>query len=105
MELINERMQVKRALKNWPDRYLAISKQELAIKKEKLSELDPETATAEDIAAIVGNTHLVHKSECCECGEDSWNIVKLGQDIEYDDPVAWICRDCLVKAIKLIDGG
>lgn len=47
---------------------------------------------------------------CSECGEKKPSVVKVGPDYDPGDyevgavEEVWVCRECLVKALALIDG-
>jgi len=66
-------------------------------------QLDPETATAAQIAEIIGNTSWAQKRSCSECGGESWDIVEIGEPRDYESETANACRDCLVAALRLLD--
>lgn len=62
--------------------------------------LNPKTEDA--IAEIIGNRSWT-ANHCNECGKDSDALIQIGQDEDYESSTAWICRDCLSKAIAMID--
>lgn len=103
MKLLNERNQIKTAIENWIANYglessYGADKRKRHVGRELLA-LDQETATAQDVAAIIGNESWVCQRACNECGAKTWGIVEVGDD---DDSV-WICADCLRAALKLIE--
>jgi len=65
-----------------------------------LIELNPKTEDA--IAEIIGNRSWT-ANNCNECGKDSDVLIQIGQPEDYESSTAWICRDCLSKAIAMID--
>lgn len=67
-----------------------------------LAALDPETATAEDVAAITGNTSWVAVT-CGECGRSVDRAVQLGEEPGDDSATVLVCRGCLVGALALLD--
>lgn len=69
---------------------------------EKLCALDKETATAEDVAKIIGNDSWVKPWECGECGKASWQVAEVGEDANYESYTAYVCLDCLKKAVDLL---
>jgi len=110
MKLLNERAQVKLAIKNWLGIYGAeytYPEDNRGIKVgAELMALDPETATARDVADIIGESFWAHEKPCSECGTRTWNIIKF-EEMEGpmdDSTIIFICRDCLVKALRLIEG-
>lgn len=68
----------------------------------KLRTLDVETATAEDVAAIIGNGSWVCQRRCHECNIDTYDAVELGEPPDYESATATICRSCLVAALDLL---
>lgn len=67
----------------------------------KLERLDPETATTDDVAAIIGNRMWAEPLSCHECRKTSWNCVELGEPPEIESSTARICPDCLRLALSL----
>lgn len=106
MILLNERAQVKQAIKNWLgmyglDRTYGADKRGRKVGAELLA-LDQETATADDVAEIIGNHSWVHEKSCSECGAESWGIVEIGEPPDYESATAYLCRDCLQSALRLL---
>ena len=71
MKLISIRSQIKEVSDRWKESYLGHTwmgqnKKEIF---DKLKKLDPETATKEDVANIVGNYSWAKEKQCYECGE------------------------------------
>lgn len=107
MKLLDEKSQINDVADRWIAQYghgtycsdtrgRHVGKELLAINKE--------SATASDVAEIIGNNSWVCEKSCSECGAESWNIVQIGEEPDYESHTANICRDCLVAAIALIDG-
>jgi hypothetical protein len=68
----------------------------------RLEHLDKETATPEDVAAIIGNKSWVAYTHTCnDCGKESEIVVMVGDEPDYDSHTAWICPSCLQKALTL----
>ena len=102
MELLNERTETRTIVKRW-DMYASCSDREEIL--QQLKKLDLETATAKDVAQIVGNGSWVKtRYECHECGQEYDQVVTLGEPPDYEACTADICEDCLRKALKLIVG-
>lgn len=104
MELMNERHQVRdvadRHLRAYPDpRFVYANKTTAGDMQAKLRALDPEEATAEDVAAIVGNRSWVEQKECNECGAAGWDTVQLG---DPERETVCICAACLKAAVRLV---
>jgi hypothetical protein len=75
----------------------AISNKEIA---ETLDAIDAETATPEDIAAIIGNESWTRLS-CDECGKDTDAVLTVGQEPDYDSHTASLCRSCVKRAFSI----
>jgi hypothetical protein len=106
MKHLNERTQIKDAIKNFVATYglgtYGADRRGKNIGEELLA-LDPETATASEISKIIGNTAWCAKRVCDECGTVTWDIVEIGEPPYYESATAEICIDCLKKAVQLID--
>lgn len=103
MELMSERNQVRtvadRHLRAYPDpAYVYWDKTTAGEKQAQLRALDPETATAADVAAIIGNGNWVEPKECGECGATGWDAVELG---DPESESVCICMKCLKAAARL----
>lgn len=68
----------------------------------ELSQLDAETATAADVAEIIGNSSWVMPTACSECRTETWQIVEVGEEDDHESATAWLCADCLRKALALV---
>jgi hypothetical protein len=105
MELLNERNQVRTVARRWHCQYGAGTyggdKRRRMVGAE-LAALDVETATAADVAELVGNGSWVCKNICHECGADTWDAVQVGQAPDYESSTAIICGDCLRAALRLL---
>jgi hypothetical protein len=66
----------------------------------RLNALDTETATPEDIAAIIGNPSWA-QLECDECGRDREHLVRVGDEPDYDARWQDLCADCLLAAFEM----
>lgn len=63
----------------------------------------PETATAADADAIIGNDGWT-RNACSDCGARH-SIVQIGQDeSDYDCRYSYLCADCVVRLQALVDG-
>lgn len=67
--------------------------------------LNPETATAAEVEAIVGNNSWTAVPHCDECGAAADQVVGLGEVLDHDSAGAFICRECLVKALEFMTSG
>lgn len=108
MRLINERENVRGVAERWKAQYfrsgtwarLDIGRAEKIY--HDLAALDPETATARDVAAIIGNSSWAGPGDCNECGQSRNVLVELGQEPDYESATDRICEDCLRKALALV---
>ena len=105
MELLNERHQVRTVAEKWRTQhgtgtYVADKRGRMV--GDELAALDPETATADDVAEIIGNRSWVDKSICHECGAETWDAVEVGQPPDYESSTATICGGCLRAALRLL---
>ena len=105
MELLNERHQVRNVAKKWRAQYGAGTyggdKRQRMVGQE-LAALNAETATAAEVAEIVGNGSWVCKKTCHECGAETWDAVEVGQPPDYESSTATICGGCLRAALRLL---
>lgn len=106
MEIMNERFQIKQAIKNWIGMYgleetYGADKRGRQVGKELMA-LDQETATTSEVTEIIG-VSWVYKKECGECGEKTWDIVEIGEIPNYESQTAYLCLNCLKKAVRLLE--
>lgn len=67
---------------------------------ENLDDLDGETATPEDVAAIIGNESWTRLT-CDECGKDTDAVLTVGQEPDYESHTASLCRSCVERASSI----
>jgi Zn finger protein HypA/HybF involved in hydrogenase expression len=77
-----------------------LSKQQIAV---KLDALDGDTASAEDVSAIIGNESWT-RFKCDECKADVTLTVQVGDEPDYESHTAELCLKCTEKAAALIRG-
>lgn len=105
MKLFTIRTQILDVAKRWSDQYANWPHDfdgEKAGIGRKLKRLKKSTASAEDVAAIIGNDSWAREEECSECEQKAGVLVELGWDSEYDCPKVKVCRTCIQKAATLI---
>ena len=100
MKFLNERNQVRTVAARWKQQCHGTAYQPIG---PLLAALDPETATAEDVAAIIGHYSWVNSGQCNECGVRSWQLVQLGEEPNYESCTAYICLPCLQQAVALCE--
>ena len=69
--------------------------------EEELEALDKDKATAQDVAAIIGNESWT-SLKCDECGNETETVVQVGQEPEYDSHTACLCVPCVKTAAGLV---
>lgn len=72
------------------------------LKGARLAALDLETATRDDVQAIVGNDSLT-KLLCCQCGQETDAVVVVGQEIDWESRTAELCLSCMRLAANLVE--
>lgn len=106
MIVLDERTQVKQAIQRWVamyglDRTYGADKRGRRVGAELMA-LDQDTATAADVAEIIGNSSWVRERACNECGKETWDVVEIGEPPCYESATACVCRDCLRAALRLL---
>lgn len=109
MKRYSERELVRTVAERWRKQYGRdpsgiFGGRDKAVILRQLEALDVETATAGDVAAIIGNKSWVSPDACDECGTASWSNVQVGQEPDYESATATLCADCLRKALALAEG-
>lgn len=99
MKLITKRSLIREVAKCWRAQYQCYMSTERIAIAEKLDALNVETATAEEVAKIIGNNSWCSLPPCEECEDQVAAIVSLGLP-EGDH--FYICPTCLKKALALI---
>ena len=109
MRLINERENVRGVAERWKSQYChgdgswsTTINGDTGMVYKRLAALDIETATASQVAEIIGNNTWAGPGDCNECGQSRNVLVELGQDPDYESATARICEDCLRKALALV---
>ena len=106
MKLLSERNQIQGVAERWRAAYgdgtYGCDERKRSVSCE-LAALDKETATAEQVAEIIGNSSWVCEPTCHECGKPNWQTVQLGQEPDYESSTASICADCLRSALQLLE--
>jgi len=69
----------------------------------RLLALDPEAATEEDVAAIIGNSGWT-RIDCDGCEKSVKAAVQVGAPPDYDSATALLCAECIRVASALLDG-
>lgn len=104
--LITERELIRGVARRWAEQYGPRWDRHDAHKREiydRLLKLDPETCSAADVAAIIGNSSWTHIG-CNGCGNDVTSAVEVGAPRDYDSSTATLCADCVREALAAFGG-
>jgi hypothetical protein len=108
MKVITVRSQIRDVAERWKALYRRQGKWAVTMGSdmgrlyEALKALNPETATADDVAMIIGNKSWAGPLECHNCGEEFDAVVEVGQEPDYDSHTARLCHNCLRHALALL---
>jgi crossover junction endodeoxyribonuclease RusA len=103
MLIITTRSLIREVAARWRSQYREPVGDKLEIAM-KLDALDPGTASADAVNAIIGNSSWTSMT-CNECRCRVAAVVRLGEEPDFESHTADICFDCLAKAVALARGG
>lgn len=110
MIVIDERHKIEGVAERWKAQYFRNGEWyrggvlgDCGLAYARLSALDPKTATAKEVAAIIGNNSWAGPDDCHECGKTVECTVQIGQPPDYESHTAQVCLDCLRKAVQLLE--
>ncbi len=116
MRIITERTQIREVSKRWDRQYPQESAaHDKRVIGDRLRRLDLETATADEVAAIVGNRTWAERQACdcepCMTSDGYGNeeqkrhavVVQVGEASGYDSRTAQMCLSCARAALALIE--
>ena len=104
MKLLTERTLIREVAQRWAEQYSDAywrkdkEKQDIG---RRLKALDPERATASDVADIIGNDSWTRIDHCEECGAE--NIPAAVRLADTTSGATDICLPCLRKAVRLAE--
>lgn len=98
MRVITIRSQIREVADRWARQYPG-SKEDILV---QLRALDPEEATAGDVAAIIGNKSWACPQQCNECKDYFPVVVQIGDEPDFESSTAVVCRECLARALAAI---
>jgi hypothetical protein len=105
MIVITQRSLIRDVAKRWKLQYRdARSGTDKIEVGRKLAMLDGETASADAVNAIIGNSSWTQVPKCDECGASREVVVQLGEEPDYESHTACICVECLRKAVTEAEG-
>ena len=106
MKLVTERIRAREVASQWAKAYPLDGPYGKCEKKQsiarQLNDLNGETATADEIASIIGNNSWCGPSKCDECGANVDAVVEIGEEPDYESHTATICLPCLQLAVAMI---
>jgi hypothetical protein len=97
MELVTRRTLAAEAADRWVAQY----KGNLGGKASAIRALG-ESPDPDAVDAIIGNGSWTSVPECNECKADVAAVVRIGDEPDYESNTAWVCEDCLKKALAVI---
>ena len=100
MKLITERDLIRLVLDSWCAQYPETTGENYETTK-KLMDLNRETATSEEVNAIIGNRTWTEVT-CDQCGNSTSLAVMVGQEPDDESSTAVLCDKCLTAAYKLL---
>jgi len=69
---------------------------------EALDALNKETASIQDVEAIIGNGSWTRLT-CDECSSEVDAVIRMGQEPDYESSTALLCFSCVKKAAEMIN--
>ena len=97
MILHTTRGEIRTVVARWTAQYPRGSKDDITA---QLRALNTETATAADVAAIIGNSTWTDL-RCDDCAAHVACVVELGPEPDYESATASVCVPCLARALTL----
>lgn len=98
MELVTRNIRARTAAERWRRQY-----PDDKAKQPKMAALG-DRPNPDDVDRIVGNRSWTEVPTCSECRRDNLPaVVQLGDEPDYDSSTAWVCLDCLRKAVALAE--
>jgi len=104
MKVITQRDLIRGVARKWRKKYQpfrddrviygGFTKEEIA---DKLNALDGETATAQDVENIIGNSSWT-ALQCHECKKYVSEVVRVGEEPDYESATACLCQQCAERA-------
>lgn len=96
MKIKTTRSEILNVVQRWVEQYPTSNEAKTA----RLRQLDLETATATDVAAIIGNDTWT-SLKCDECQADVSCVIEIGEPPDYESHTVEVCVACLSKAMAL----
>ena len=102
--IVTERELIKSVVSRWDKQYGSKrwGDDKLLI-LERLRQLDLDTASADEINSIIGNSSWTTE-RCSQCGGYNLPVVVVGEVPDYESSTATLCRQCFDKAAACWNG-
>ena len=104
MKVFTERALIRSTPGRWASQYSGVDVKFHADKLEitrQLAALDTETASAELVNAIIGNSSWT-TLRCDECNKYVKAAIEVGEPPDYESATAMLCLPCITKAAQLL---
>jgi len=102
MKLITIRSQILEVVDRWKQQYPDPEPDKAEILS-RLEMLNLKTSAAKDLEDIIGNPSWAQPQQCYECDGYFDEIVQVGEEPDYESATAYLCKNCVMKALKLFD--
>ena len=107
IEVFTERGMIRTVAERWLKQYRGYERDPawpLRDVGERLAALDLETATKEQVDAIIGNSSWTN-IHCDNCGQRGLKAgVQVGQTADYESATAVLCLECCERATTALRG-
>ena len=101
MKVITKRTLIREIAKKWNAQFF-YGPLEGDTTGDKLSALDVETASVEDIVQIIGTTVWTDLS-CSECGKSVDLVIQVGEEPDWETQTAYLCEACVKNTFNLLN--
>lgn len=112
MRIVNRREAIKLAIENFISTYSRYDRNStmtwtkgkpLSYFLDRVAALDAESCSVENLnAALDKDGSTWGRNECDQCGGDFENIIRIGDEPEYDERWQDLCVSCLKDAIEML---
>lgn len=114
MKVLTIRSQIRDVADRWRDQYIEYVGRKPRWKEcggqmdseaiyGRLAGLDVETATPDDVKAIIGNGSWIRPVICDECGRTFPALAQFTIDMGYEEAIFELCAECLRQSADVLD--
>jgi len=104
MKIITRQTKANEAAKRWVAQYGVKEPAQLKGIGKKLLELG-DNPNPDEVDKIIGNNSWTAPPDCNECHKTNLSaIIEVGDEPDYDSSTAWLCVNCVEKALHLLNG-